>query len=106
MPNCFRVFEYSSVAEFSSPIAPTASAQSAPMARSRQASSAATPSPSLPSNWLAARERSSRLTSAARRPSMVLKLCRCEIGRMTIDHEQAHAAAVALVPEVRAETIS
>src|SRR6266850_224987 len=41
VPNCFRVLEYSSVAEFSSPMAPTASAQSAPIARSRQASSAA-----------------------------------------------------------------
>ena len=48
------------------------------MARSRQASSAATPSPSSPSNSAPTRT-SRRLISAARRPSMVLKLCRCRL---------------------------
>ena len=89
VPNCFRVFEYSSVAEFSSPIAPTASAQSAPMARSRQASSAATPSPSLPEQ-LAANVAQAHLGGA---PTVDgLEALQMQVGGAAIDDEQADAA--------------
>ena len=94
-PNCLRVLLYSSVDEFSSVIAPTASAHSAAMARSRHASSAATPSPSVPSNWLAGTCTFISVdfggAPAVDRPEAL----QVKIGRMAVDHKEADPVAIA-----------
>ena len=70
-PNCLRVFRYSSVVSFANLIAPTASQQASTVAKSTASSMAGKAWPASPSSASAGSFTPAKLTSAARRLSMV-----------------------------------
>ncbi len=93
-PNCLRGLVYSSVPSFSRP------SRRRPRRRARRSPVAAGSEQrqrlALLAEQRSARTARSRSTiSAARRPSIVRKLCRSRLAASAIDHEQTDAAAIA-----------